>query len=161
MSDQDIDTNREWRRQDPHEWAHQVEKRLGFLWKAALIVAVVAGVNIWLLWQERDRLMDENRVLASRLVQVESNFELFLDCENLTQAECAELRALQREFGTPPPPGFVEIPNKRKVYNTETEDFSDLIELDCTNLRPEVCNELQELWPYMTSSERQLFRQGQ
>ena len=62
---------RSQRMNDPHEWAYEIEQRAdqrSLTGSIAFILCVILGVNVWLLWKERDRLLDRVKQLeiASR-----------------------------------------------------------------------------------------------
>jgi hypothetical protein len=46
---------------DPHEWAYEIEKRAderSLYGALAFLLSVFLAVNVWLLWKERDRLIE-------------------------------------------------------------------------------------------------------
>lgn len=49
------------RMNDPHAWAYEMERRIdnrSFVGGAAFFVSFVLAINVWLLWKERDGLLD-------------------------------------------------------------------------------------------------------
>lgn len=52
---------REQRMNDPHAWAYEMERRIdnrSLIGGAAFLISLFLAANVWLLWKERDRLMD-------------------------------------------------------------------------------------------------------
>jgi len=46
---------------DPHQWAYEIEKRAdqrSIVGVVALLISLILAANVWLLWQERDRVRD-------------------------------------------------------------------------------------------------------
>jgi uncharacterized protein HemX len=49
------------RMSDPHAWAYEIEKRAdqrSITGAIAFLICLALAANVWLLWKERDRLLD-------------------------------------------------------------------------------------------------------
>ena len=49
------------RLEDPHAWAERIENEIStrsIVGVVALLVALFAGLNVWMLWQQRDLMLD-------------------------------------------------------------------------------------------------------
>lgn len=62
---------RSQRMNDPHEWAYEIEQRAdqrSLTGSIAFVLCVILAVNVWLLWQQRNMLLDRVKQLeiASR-----------------------------------------------------------------------------------------------
>jgi uncharacterized protein HemX len=46
---------------DPHSWAYEMERRIdnrSLVGITALLISLFLGANVWLLWQQRDDMLD-------------------------------------------------------------------------------------------------------
>lgn len=97
------------RMSDPHTWAYEMERRIdnrSLVGITAFLICLFLAANVWLLWKERDRLMQR---VGSLEAQSEGYTPSSPEMEALLEKYAPAKDACGKEIpeGTePPPPGY-------------------------------------------------------